>query len=46
MLKSDRTKIRKAAEQRDLERKSERTGIPVQNLRKPKHASKKNKNKR
>lgn len=43
MQKSERAEIRKRAEQRDLARKSDRTGIPVQALRKPKHCAKSNK---
>ncbi len=45
MRKNKRTEARKQAEQLALERKSQRTGIPVQELRKPKHVSKKHKGK-
>lgn len=41
MRKCDRAEVRKRAEQRALAKKSQRTGIPVPELRKPKHSAKK-----
>lgn len=40
MKKSDRAEVRRKSEQEALERKSERTGLPVQALKKPKHSAK------
>lgn len=40
MLKSERAEARRRAEQKALERKSDRTGLPVQTLKKPKHSAK------
>ena len=40
MQKSERAEIRKRAEQRNLARKSERTGIPVEALKKRKFSAK------
>ena len=41
MRKQTRSEARRQSEERDLNRKSQRTGIPVNQLRKKKHASKK-----
>ncbi len=40
MRKATRNEIRRFQEQKALERKSERTGIPVSELKKPKHKAK------
>ena len=39
--KAKRAEIRRLSEQQALERKAKRTGLPVQQIKKPKHLAKK-----